>query len=103
MLLLLVLHSTFVILMLFHRLVRLAQYGVAYFCSFLTLLTGKKFKLNPFTVRMMVIHRYFDISNAKRDLKYEPLVTFDKGWPETIEWFQQHWLPKWKKDGTSQL
>mmetsp|Transcript_21934 Transcript_21934/g.62240 ORF Transcript_21934/g.62240 Transcript_21934/m.62240 type:complete len:377 (+) Transcript_21934:74-1204(+) len=75
-------------------------YGVAYICSFLTLLTGKQFKLKPFTVKMLVIHRYFDISNAKRDLKYEPLITFDKGWQDTIEWFKVHWLPTWSKQGS---
>eukprot|EP00429_Kryptoperidinium_foliaceum_P005679 CAMPEP_0176022234 /NCGR_PEP_ID=MMETSP0120_2-20121206/10818_1 /TAXON_ID=160619 /ORGANISM="Kryptoperidinium foliaceum, Strain CCMP 1326" /LENGTH=376 /DNA_ID=CAMNT_0017355369 /DNA_START=54 /DNA_END=1184 /DNA_ORIENTATION=+ len=78
-------------------------YGVAYICNFITLLTGKQFKLKPFTVRMLHIHRYFDISNAKRDLKYEPLITFDKGWPETIEWFKTNWLPVYQKHGNSKL
>jgi nucleoside-diphosphate-sugar epimerase len=78
-------------------------YGVAYICNFLTLCTGIQFKLKPFTVKMLIIHRYFDISNAKRDLKYEPLITFDKGWPATIEWFKINWLPNWTKQGTSKL
>ena len=54
-----------------------------------------KLKLNPFAVKMLVIHRYFDISGAKRDLKYEPIITFEQGWAETIEWFQKNWLPKY--------
>jgi nucleoside-diphosphate-sugar epimerase len=78
-------------------------FGVAYFCNFLTMLSGKQFKLQPFTVRMLIIHRYFDISNAKRDLKYEPLITFDDGWPKTIEWFKVNWLPTFKEVGTSKL
>ena len=78
-------------------------YGVAYICSFLTLLTGKQFKLKPFTVKMMIIDRYFDISNAKRDLKYEPLITFGEGWAETIEWFKTNWLPTWMEKGSSKL
>jgi nucleoside-diphosphate-sugar epimerase len=78
-------------------------YGVAYICSFLTMLTGKKFKLQPFTVKMLVIHRYFDISNAKRDLRYEPLISFDKGWSQTIEWFKTNWLPKYLDHGSSSL
>eukprot|EP00534_Pseudo-nitzschia_fraudulenta_P017687 CAMPEP_0201268498 /NCGR_PEP_ID=MMETSP0853-20130426/29217_1 /ASSEMBLY_ACC=CAM_ASM_000640 /TAXON_ID=183588 /ORGANISM="Pseudo-nitzschia fraudulenta, Strain WWA7" /LENGTH=362 /DNA_ID=CAMNT_0047574165 /DNA_START=12 /DNA_END=1097 /DNA_ORIENTATION=+ len=61
-------------------------FTAAYFCKFLTLLTGKTFKLTPFTVRMLIIHRYFNIKNAKRDLQYKPLISFEKGWPETIEW-----------------
>lgn len=78
-------------------------YGVAYFCSFLTLLTGKQFKLKPFTVKMMIIDRYFDTTNAKRDLKYEPLIAFGKGWAETIEWFKTKWLPTWREQGSSKL
>jgi nucleoside-diphosphate-sugar epimerase len=78
-------------------------YGVAYICSFVTLLTGKHFKLKPFTVKMLVIHRYFDISNAKRDLKYEPLISFDEGWEQTIEWFKTNWLPKYQNQGSASL
>ena len=78
-------------------------YSVAYFCSFLTMITGKMFKLTPFTVRMLVIHRYFDISNAKRDLKYEPLIQFEDGWSSTIEWFKVHWLPTYKAQGAKKL
>ncbi len=78
-------------------------YGVAYVCSFLTFLTGKHFKLKPFTIKMMIIHRYFDISNAKRDLKYEPLIKFEKGWADTIEWFKANWLPQWTQDGNSKV
>lgn len=54
-----------------------------------------KLKLNPFAVKMLIIHRYFDISGAQRDLKYEPIITFEQGWAETIEWFQKNWLPKY--------
>ncbi len=52
-----------------------------------------RLKLNPFAVKMLVIHRNFDISAAKRDLKYEPLIEFDDGWKQTIEWFRLNWLP----------
>mmetsp|Transcript_6179 Transcript_6179/g.18292 ORF Transcript_6179/g.18292 Transcript_6179/m.18292 type:complete len:96 (+) Transcript_6179:1-288(+) len=78
-------------------------YGVAYICQFLTVLTGKKFKLTPFTVKMMTIHRYFSLENATKDLQYKPLKTFDEAWPETIEWFKIHWLPKWKQEGSKDL
>lgn len=76
---------------------------IAYICKFLTMITGKKFKLTPFTVKMMTIDRYFDISNSRKDLKYEPLISFDKGWPETIEWFKVNWLPEFKNKGASEL
>lgn len=52
-------------------------------------------KLNPFAVKMLVINRYFDISAAKRDLKYSPLIEFDKGWNDTIKWFKENWLPNY--------
>jgi nucleoside-diphosphate-sugar epimerase len=78
-------------------------YSVAAVCSFITMLTGKQFKLKYFTVKMLVIHRYFDITNAKRDLQYKPLISFEDGWASTIEWFKVNWLPKWKEAGTSKL
>jgi nucleoside-diphosphate-sugar epimerase len=52
-------------------------------------------KLNPFAVKMLMINRYFDISAAKKDLKYEPLIEFEQGWASTIDWFKIHWLPKY--------
>jgi nucleoside-diphosphate-sugar epimerase len=77
--------------------------GVAYFCNFLTLLTGRQFKLKPFTVKMLIINRYFNIKNAKRDLQYEPLIMFDKGWAQTIDWFKANWLPQYKQMGAKEL
>lgn len=52
-----------------------------------------KLKLNPFAVKMLVIDRYFDISAARTDLKYEPIISFEQGWASTIEWFKENWLP----------
>ena len=68
-------------------------YGVAYVANVIGWIIGKKFKLNPFNVKMLIIHRYFSIANAKRDLKYEPIKDFDEAWPMTIEWFKTNWLP----------
>lgn len=58
-------------------------------CDFISMVTGWKLKLNVFAVKMLIIHRYFDISNARRDLKYEPIYTFDEGWGVTIKWFKE--------------
>lgn len=61
-----------------------------------------RLKLNPFAVKMLIIHRYFNISAAERDLHYKPLIAFDEGWAQTIEWFKNNWLPKYlesKKGG----
>ncbi len=54
-------------------------------------------KLNPFAVKMLVIHRDFNIAAARRDLHYEPVINFNEGWKSTIEWFKVNWLPKFKK------
>jgi nucleoside-diphosphate-sugar epimerase len=68
-------------------------YMIAYMANVVGMLIGKKFKLNPFNVRMLTMHRYFSIENAKRDLKYEPLYEFDERWQYTIDWFKTNWLP----------
>lgn len=72
-------------------------YGVAYACNVIGFIIGKKFKLNPFNVCMLTIHRWFSIENAMRDLKYEPLFKTEESWPLTIEWFKKNWLPKYNE------
>lgn len=51
-------------------------------------------KINIFTVKMMTIHRQFNISKARRELGYEPLLTFKDGWSQTLAWFREKWLPR---------
>lgn len=53
-------------------------------------------KLNPFAVKMLIIHRYFNISAAQHDLQYAPVISFEKGWEETKVWFKEHWLPEFE-------
>ena len=57
---------------------------------------GLRLPPTTFAVRMMVIHRWFNIERATKDLKYTPVVTFEKGWADTIGWFKENWLPNWK-------
>eukprot|EP00565_Helicotheca_tamesis_P002643 CAMPEP_0185728516 /NCGR_PEP_ID=MMETSP1171-20130828/3823_1 /TAXON_ID=374046 /ORGANISM="Helicotheca tamensis, Strain CCMP826" /LENGTH=384 /DNA_ID=CAMNT_0028397231 /DNA_START=75 /DNA_END=1229 /DNA_ORIENTATION=- len=66
---------------------------IAHICDGLGYILGKKFKLNPFNVKMLTIHRYFSIENAKRDLEYEPLFKYEDAWQTTIGWFLKNWLP----------
>jgi hypothetical protein len=68
-------------------------YAIAYAANVLGALLGRKFKLSPFNVNMLVIHRYFNIQNAQRDLQYEPVKPTSVAWPETIAWFKANWLP----------
>jgi len=63
-------------------------YAVAYVGQILGWFTGMKFRITPFTVKMLVIDRYFNIEDAKRDLNYKPIKTFEQGWEETLQWFQ---------------
>lgn len=53
----------------------------------------RKLQFNTFAVKMLVIHRSFRIDNARRDLGYEPLISFREGWDQTVTWFKEHWLP----------
>ena len=59
-------------------------------------LLGRKFKVSVFTVLMLTIHRDFSIANAREDLGYEPIVSFEKGWGETLHWMRNNWLVEWK-------
>ena len=68
---------------------------IAYACNVVGWIIGKKFKLNPFNVKMLTIHRYFNIDNARRDLKYEPLLQFEDAWNKTIDWHKDKWLPSY--------
>ena len=47
---------------------------------------------------MLLIYRYFDISNAKRDLKYEPIYSYEDAWGITMDWFEKEWMPKHAPD-----
>uniref|UniRef100_A0A7S2XAU1 3-beta hydroxysteroid dehydrogenase/isomerase domain-containing protein n=1 Tax=Lotharella oceanica TaxID=641309 RepID=A0A7S2XAU1_9EUKA len=58
----------------------------------ITYVTGMHLKLNRFAVKMLTIHRWFDISNAEKDLKYKPVVKFEDGWKSTIAWFKENWM-----------
>lgn len=68
---------------------------LAYLVACVGALMGRKLKLNPFAARMLMIHRWFNIDSAKRDLGYEPLIDFEKGWADTCTWFATVWEPKY--------
>eukprot|EP00611_Tribonema_gayanum_P031056 TRINITY_DN8833_c0_g1_i1.p1 TRINITY_DN8833_c0_g1~~TRINITY_DN8833_c0_g1_i1.p1 ORF type:complete len:366 (-),score=106.07 TRINITY_DN8833_c0_g1_i1:422-1489(-) len=66
---------------------------LAYICNVIGFLLRTKMRLNPFNVKMLTIHRWFNIDAATKDLGYKPLYTFDQGWDTTCEWFKTVWLP----------
>jgi hypothetical protein len=61
---------------------------VAHLCDLVGWCMGVKLKLTPFSVKMLVINRWFSIHNATRDLGYKPIISFSEGWASTIDWYQ---------------
>ncbi|CAM9896702.1 unnamed protein product [Sphacelaria rigidula] len=74
----------------------LMMLAVGYICNVIGWVLGRKLRVSPFTVKMLTIHRWFDISAAERDLGYKPIVKFEEGFPKTLEWLKEDWLPKYK-------
>ena len=70
---------------------RLPYYGlllpIAYLGRVFTMLTGRFVNITPFTIRMLVIDRYFDIGKAKSLLGYKPIISFydPNGWRAAVE------------------
>lgn len=73
----------------------LLMYIIAYFLVVVGWILGTQFRISPFTVCMLTIDRYFDISVTERDLKYQPVVKYEDGWKQTLDWFAKH--EKWWK------
>ena len=68
--------------------------AIGYVCDWVGWATVARIKLNSFGVRMLTMHRWFNIEAAEKDLKYTPVIGFEQGWQETIDWFRENWLPK---------
>ena len=73
---------------------------IAAVCEVIGWILGTTLKLNLFNVRVLVMHRWFDIANAERDLKFKPIIAYEEGWTETIAWFREHWLPTYAKSAS---
>jgi len=54
---------------------------------------GLKPKLSCFSVRMLLMNRWFRINAIERDLGYKPVIDFQEGWADTVCWFREYWLP----------
>jgi nucleoside-diphosphate-sugar epimerase len=68
-------------------------YLIATIANIIGIILQKKFKLNYFSLKMVTMHRYFDISGAKMYLKYSPILPYKDAWLITLEWFKGNWLP----------
>lgn len=73
-------------------------YTAAYLANIIGSVTGRKLALSPFNVKMLTMHRYFNIQRAQDDLQYTPIVTHDKAVTQTLQWFQTNWLPQFQHD-----
>ena len=71
-------------------------WGLAYVCEAISWVLGITLKLNLFNVRVLTMHRWFDVSAAAKDLQYEPVVRSAR-WADTLAWFKAHWLPYFDK------
>eukprot|EP00188_Purpureofilum_apyrenoidigerum_P003803 Plantae.Rhodophyta-Purpureofilum_apyrenoidigerum.ctg407.p1 GENE.Plantae.Rhodophyta-Purpureofilum_apyrenoidigerum.ctg407~~Plantae.Rhodophyta-Purpureofilum_apyrenoidigerum.ctg407.p1 ORF type:complete len:412 (-),score=57.13 Plantae.Rhodophyta-Purpureofilum_apyrenoidigerum.ctg407:15-1142(-) len=58
--------------------------------QFVSKVGGFTSRFNTFTVKMLMIDRWFNIEEAVSDLGYKPLKTTEEAWPETLEWFKNN-------------
>lgn len=72
---------------------------IAHLCDAFGYLTGMRLKLNPFNVRVLTMHRWFNIARAEEHLRFRPIISFDQGWADMAAWFKQHWLPTFWESG----
>jgi len=66
---------------------------LAYISEAIGYCLGVTLKLNFFNVKMLTMHRWFNIAAAETDLAYKPIVSYRDGWRDTLEWFAANWLP----------
>lgn len=72
-------------------------YVAALFAEVLGLMMHTTFKLNVFNVFVLTMNRWFRIEAAENDLKFQPIIPFKEGWEDTIVWFKDNWLPKFRQ------
>ena len=72
-------------------------YSVALVCEAYTAVTGVTTKLNVFNVFVLTMNRWFDIAAIEKDMAYEPIIGFERGWADTIKWFVDNWVPEYRK------
>ena len=73
------------------------MFPIAHICDWVGWALGRRMKLNPFNVRVLIMHRWFNIAAATRDLHYQPIVPFGPGWADAAGWFKANWLPKFHR------
>lgn len=65
----------------------------AYGFGFLEKITGRKMPLFPSRVRTMTTNYYYNIDKARKEIGYDPKITFKKGAQITGKWYSENgWL-----------
>lgn len=78
-------------------------YVIALFAELAGAIMKTTFKLNVFNVFVLTMNRWFRIEAAETELKFKPIIPFEDGWRDTIEWFKINWLPKFKNQDHSSM
>jgi len=73
---------------------------IAYICEVVGWMFGTVLKLNLFNVKVLTMHRWFKIDKAEKELGFEPIVSYEEGWADTLAWFKKNWLPTFDKNGS---
>ena len=63
---------------------------IAHVVQMINTMFGLQMKLKPFSVRMLIIDRTFNIERIQRDLGYKPLQPFEKAFDATLAWFAEN-------------
>jgi len=69
---------------------------IAHICDVIGWIFSVKLKLNPFNIKVLTMHRWFNIEAAENDLAFEPIIGFKEGWEDMTGWFKETWLPGFK-------
>eukprot|EP01133_Synstelium_polycarpum_P011929 gene11929-13897_t len=80
-------------------------YVIAWIIDMIVLLLSPLVKLHPTITLFRMVYsnatRYFNISKAKRDLQYKPIVTVEEGMERTKTWFKENYSQFIKHNNTN--
>ena len=72
-------------------------YPIGLVCELFQWISGITMKLNVFNVFVLTMNRWFNIEAIEKDLGYQPIIPFERGWQDCIQWFVENWVPDYRK------